>query len=157
MEEINKVDQVHRIDDKVSFRASGAQGSFSQLSKKLDKWKLLILKYLEGIDTRLSNRQRKWLFCIVLMCWSSGLLYLLGTAIRRPPAAFVWPFAHDSSQVSLNKLKGNGDDRDKFREKVNVMRPSKKKTQDPVQDMTCDMGIDYSLLKINRNGAKQPD
>lgn len=114
--------------------------NFEQLTERIVRCKLLMLKHLERIDARLSNRQRKWLFYMCMLCWSGFLFYLLGTAIRKPPASFVLPFVADSSHKRLRQFN------DGIPEERSIRRPQE-----------IEMDSDYSPSKINRNDARTSD
>ncbi|SEA15078.1 hypothetical protein SAMN05192529_10956 [Arachidicoccus rhizosphaerae] len=122
--------------DRSTLGTMGIKCRFRQLKKQFDNWKLSILKHLERIDAGLSTRQRKWLFYLGLVCWSSWLFYLLGTAIRKPPASFVLPFTVDSSRASLRQL-NNRSSGQRY-----IKRPQK-----AIPETVTD--TDYSPLKLN--------
>ena len=130
--------------DQEPFGANATKWGFRQLRMQLDKWKLRVIQHLEHIDAGLSTRQRKWLFYIGLLCWSSFLFYLLGSAIRRPPASFVLPFAADSSQLSLRQFNNRVPEEHDLKGSLRaaIMTPTVTHTD-----------IDYSPLKINSHGT----
>lgn len=132
--------------DKGSIRPSGVKLGFSLLRRQLNRYKSLVIQHLEHIDARLSTRQRKWLFYIGIMCWSSFLFYLLGTAIRRPPASFVLPFTADSSKLSLRQLNS------RVPEEQDIKRPERARIVTPTVTHTH---TDYSPLKIDSHGTNQ--
>lgn len=51
-----------------------------------------ILDKLTALDRQLSNRQRKAIFCVVVLLWTGTLFYISATAVWKPQAAFGQQF-----------------------------------------------------------------
>lgn len=85
---------------------AGTDAAARWIADRLSCFRRYMLRKLERLDRNMTNQQRKWAFYTGMLLWSGCLLYLLGTAVRRPPGQFVLPFVPDTSAVAAPENAG---------------------------------------------------
>ena len=86
-----------------SSRSSTGNGRQDRLARKIAdrivRTRKCIVERLERFDRRLTQRQRKRVFYLSMLVWSGCMLYILGNAVRKPPAPFILPLYDSASMV----------------------------------------------------------
>ncbi len=74
-----------------------------KIADKIICFRKLLISRLERFDNSLNAAQRKVIFYISMFIWSCCMFYILGSAIRKPPAPFVLPL-YERADIRQRRL-----------------------------------------------------